>query len=1065
MTVLANAPAVSVLASRSVAKVSRPRVGRSIARERLFRLLDGWADRSLVWLAGPAGSGKTTLLGTYLEGGRTPVLWYQVDLRDADPATFFHFMSLAVARAAPLAAPMPSFTPEYAVGLQTYSRNFFEWLWAAFAVPPTLVFDNYQEAGDAGPFPELVRDAVLAAPSGGRVIVASRTAPQPPFARLRAERRMAVLAWDDLRLTLQEAGRMADLLGDAPLPAERLAEWHRVTHGWAAGWALALESGLERVPTDAEAVPEAFFDFFAAEVLASMDPETELFLLRTAPLGTMTAAAAERLSGNPAAAEILGRLTRQNFFTVHKPDFGGGYEYHPLFRAFLLARAEKRLGAEAMRQLRREAADCLATEGMAESAVALLREIQDWPSYSTHVMALAPDLLLQGRHRVLGELVGAIPAERRAADPWIDYWSGMAGLPFGDPQARANFAAAHERFVAAGDAAGAYLTWSGVIDTLVLVMDDGATLAGWLAAFDRLRRTFPAFPDPAVECRVLISLLSAQVMTNPWYPDIDDLAARIEHLARAPEAAPLRSTMLFYHTYLHILRGQKEAAQATIGELDRLAQSLGDPPFLRLLAIIVSTVSVNLLDGDWDGTVALADKGLALGAASGVRIFDAALLGQKGWALLNGGRVAEARATLDAMSRDVPRLSAWDMGFVQYLRGIERYLAGDLVGSREATRFALRLLKQAESPPSSAVAHFVLAQVQADLGDAEAFQHSAVVRTFGDHMGNRVTRLHCDLLESYIALVANDEAAALAGLRRGMAHAASQFDQFHMFWKPTNLARLCALAIEHGIEPDTARAAIRRRKLPVPPSHRGLEAWPWPVRIRTFGGLRVFLDGDMITQPRKTAQRPFDLLKAIVAFGSGVREEVLAEALWPESDGDAAHQALATTLHRLRRLVGSEVVLLADRKLSLDPDRCWIDVQALRHLLDGPIAIDLAAEHVAAIAGLYAGEFLANEAETPWLLDARDRLRRKVVRRLDEAARLLLSAGRPEDVEAAYELALEIDPANETIYHAAMDALVRLGRRVEAAALFVRCEAAMRRYHDGEPSPAIRRLAVAAKEG
>lgn len=104
--------------------------------------------------------------------------------------------------------------------------------------------------------------------------------------------------------------------------------------------------------------------------------------------------------------------------------------------------------------------------------------------------------------------------------------------------------------------------------------------------------------------------------------------------------------------------------------------------------------------------------------------------------------------------------------------------------------------------------------------------------------------------------------------------------------------------------------------------HRGLEAWPWPVRIRTFGGLRVFLDGDMITQPRKTAQRPFDLLKAIVAFGSGVREEVLAEALWPESDGDAAHQALATTLHRLRRLVGSEVVLLADRKLSLDPDRC-----------------------------------------------------------------------------------------------------------------------------------------------
>lgn len=111
--------------------------------------------------------------------------------------------------------------------------------------------------------------------------------------------------------------------------------------------------------------------------------------------------------------------------------------------------------------------------------------------------------------------------------------------------------------------------------------------------------------------------LVAQVMTNPWFPDIDDLAARIEHLARAPEAAPLRSTMLFYHTYLHILRGQKEAAQATIGELDRLAQSLGDPPFLRLLATIVSTVSVNLLDGDWDGTVAWPIKAWPWGPRPG----------------------------------------------------------------------------------------------------------------------------------------------------------------------------------------------------------------------------------------------------------------------------------------------------------------------------------------------------------------------------------------------------------------------------------------------------------------
>ncbi len=52
----------------------------------------------------------------------------------------------------------------------------------------------------------------------------------------------------------------------------------------------------------------------------------------------------------------------------------------------------------------------------------------------------------------------------------------------------------------------------------------------------------------------------------------------------------------------------------------------------------------------------------------------------------------------------------------------------------------------------------------------------------------------------------------------------------------------------------------------------------------------------------KAQRKPLALLQALVAFGGQrVREDRLSEALWPDADGDAAHQALSTTLHRLRR--------------------------------------------------------------------------------------------------------------------------------------------------------------------
>lgn len=86
------------------------------------------------------------------------------------------------------------------------------------------------------------------------------------------------------------------------------------------------------------------------------------------------------------------------------------------------------------------------------------------------------------------------------------------------------------------------------------------------------------------------------------------------------------------------------------------------------------------------------------------------------------------------------------------------------------------------------------------------------------------------------------------------------------------------------------------------------ESAAWPVQVFTFGRFSVLADGTPLVFCRKTPKRPVALLKVILAFGGrDVSEHRLAEALWPDDDGDAAHDALAVNLHRLRRLLGDSV--------------------------------------------------------------------------------------------------------------------------------------------------------------
>jgi two-component SAPR family response regulator len=239
-----------------------------------------------------------------------------------------------------------------------------------------------------------------------------------------------------------------------------------------------------------------------------------------------------------------------------------------------------------------------------------------------------------------------------------------------------------------------------------------------------------------------------------------------------------------------------------------------------------------------------------------------------------------------------------------------------------------------------------------------------------------------------------------------------------------------------------------------------------------LGGFVLAKDGAPVTFTGKVQQKPLALLKTLVALGGReVLETQLGDALWPEAGGDAAHQAFAATLHRLRGLVGHPNALrLQDGRLSLDPHHVWLDVWAFEHLLreaerverlDGQRFIALVERALA----MYRGPFLGAEGSADWAVSAAERLRSRFLRASGRLGRYWTEAGEWERAIDAYERALAVDDLAEEFYQGLMTCHARLGRRAEALRAYARCRRALAATLGVEPSPATQALARTLERG
>ncbi|MDL1980172.1 MAG: hypothetical protein LWX02_01595 [Deltaproteobacteria bacterium] len=247
-----------------------------------------------------------------------------------------------------------------------------------------------------------------------------------------------------------------------------------------------------------------------------------------------------------------------------------------------------------------------------------------------------------------------------------------------------------------------------------------------------------------------------------------------------------------------------------------------------------------------------------------------------------------------------------------------------------------------------------------------------------------------------------------------------------------------------------------------PPLHS--EKWPWALKIYTLGRFVVLKNGQPIRFCRKAQQKPMSMLKALIAFGGReVRKDHIGDALWPEADGDMVEQSFATTLHRLRKVIGyRNAIELQHERVTLDQRHSWVDVWAFERIFGQADAAwkkkPTGREVMEAVVltrkaiDMYQGPFLAGESSNPWTISLRERCRSKFLRGVSTLGRYWEKAGQLEKAVQYYQRGLEADDLAEELYQRLITCYHRLGRRAEALSVYERCKRVLSASLGIEPS-------------
>ncbi|MCA9959933.1 MAG: hypothetical protein KC443_12905, partial [Anaerolineales bacterium] len=206
-----------------------------VPRPRLIQKLHTALGGKLTLISAPAGSGKTTLIASSVANGRLALAWLSLDSEDNQPGRFLAYLIAACQKAAngigEEAARLLAASPQTPSGIILTSLiNDLD----DAGEEMLLILDDYHVISSQEAVHEALAFLLAHSPETFHLVIASRSDPALPLARLRARGQLGEIRAADLRFTDAEAAHFLNEVMGLHLDAAAVATLARRTEGWIA---------------------------------------------------------------------------------------------------------------------------------------------------------------------------------------------------------------------------------------------------------------------------------------------------------------------------------------------------------------------------------------------------------------------------------------------------------------------------------------------------------------------------------------------------------------------------------------------------------------------------------------------------------------------------------------------------------------------------------------------------------------------------------------------------------------------------------------------------------------
>lgn len=1029
----------------TLAKLTAPRLKKPLVRERLFKMLD--EGEQAVWIQGAPGAGKTTLVASYLQQRGLKPLWFQIDNDDREPSTFFHFLAEAKAGISPRRLALP------AIGLETrsdwpgFARRFSRALLLALPAQSALVFDNVHEGGPI--LDEILAVMVTELTEHHRLFLISYHAPPAPFVNAITKRQLSVIANDALCFDHLETAQFAQTIGLSN--NEDIKRIQESAGGWAAGIVLlAHQRDLAR-STDAEPSPPStqVLDYISHHLVGWLPASTRLVVERCAFFPDFDAGLASVASGEATAGVQIAQLHREGFFVERRGTGAGAlYALHSLLAEAVRNRIGP-AGSEARRGAEIEAGKRLVATGRVEAGIALLLSAQAFAEAAPCILDAARRMLATGREEQLANWIVLLPATLRAEQPWLDYWRANAVAAFDEAEARKVFEIVYQQFQSQNDRLGMMLTASAIMAVIHLSWLSCSEIDHWVDAFESVWDPGFGFDSPEDELRVVIGMFVAAAHRSSFHEKqsrkLNDYIDSLQNLIAANSDPTL--TLTAGELILDFLNLRREYERGLLVESlieKRVDLTKSNPKrtafFLAEAAEFIHACGMQLkrpnlvrkADQYRKQALLIAERFDLLT----VRIFVAHM---EAAVALQAGNLELAGQILDTAEQLLLPSMSWQRATQMGRQARLQLLLGRPLQALDYALKAIEFARRARQPGHFySYFYFIAANCAAWLeryDEVTEFNQAAIAIATTAEKG--VYLLASRMFHALRVLKEVPDKASepirqfFLGLRR------EQGPNFGGHMRP-QLARLCSEALKRDIEPDIVKELIQRRKLAPPP--QAPANWPWPLRIDALGEFSVAVAGAVLTFEGKGQKKPLELLKFLVSLQGTTQDHAgptvqrILDELWPDIDARDPQGSFEIALHRLRKLLGVEnVIVMAEGRVSLNRELTWWDVAAFETLARSELLSD-----AVKAAKLYAGPLLRSAAFA-WAAAPRERLAAMYTLLIERCAQQLESNRDYQGAIRLYEQALQQDNLIEPFYRGLMRSHMAMGEGNEALRVYRRC--------------------------